>query len=65
MAVKSSEIYFDICVFPINALTAHPASYHLIAALPSNFAKLLLISSHNYQVLVTGEAFFKIEKESQ
>ena len=65
MAVKSSEFYFDICIFPINTLTAQPGSYNLIAALPSNFAHLLLISSHNYQLLVTGEAFFKIEKESQ
>ena len=39
MAVKSSEIYFDICIFLINALTAQPGSYHLIAALPSNFAE--------------------------
>ena len=64
MAVKSSEFYFDICIFQINALTAQPGSYHLIAALPSNFAQLLLILHLNFNVLVTGEIYLKNENDS-
>ena len=64
MAVKSSEIYFDICIFLINALTAQTGGHNLMLSLPSKFAQLLLILHLNFNVLVTGGTYLKIENDS-
>jgi hypothetical protein len=53
-----------IFAFPINTLTAQSGGHNLMLALPSKFAQLLLILPLNFNVLVTGENYLKIENDS-